>query len=102
MSEEEFWRGRGGWRDTLRETERDLGEDQDVDSAFGNKPLRSCLKSQASCLRVAGSRPRTGKAADESGMGQEWGMVLEPRGSRYARHAQAPQRAGHDQVIFFF
>lgn len=25
MSEEEFWRGRGGWRDTLRETERPRG-----------------------------------------------------------------------------
>lgn len=99
MSEEEFWRGRGGWRDTLRETERDLREDQDVESAFCNETLRSCLKSQASCLRVAGSVPWTGKTADDSGMGQEWGMVLEPRGSRYAGHAQAPQRAGNYQIL---
>lgn len=55
---------------------RDLGEDQDVDSAVCNEPLRSCLKIQASCHRVAGSRPWTGNTGDESGLGQSGGWCL--------------------------
>ena len=99
MSEEELWRGRGGWRDSLRETERDLGEDQDVDSAVCNKPLRSCLRIQASCHGVAGSRPWTGNTGDESGVGQGGGWYLNPGCSRYARRAQAPRKIGHYQVL---
>lgn len=48
---------------------------------------------------MAASRPWTGKTGDESGMGRSGGVVLDPRGSRYARQSQASWRVGHYQVL---
>lgn len=56
-------------RERHTETEKDLWEDEDVDSAVCNKPLRSRLKSKPAAIEWLGA----GHGQERLAVSQAWG-----------------------------